>query len=95
MAFIAIPGEKLWDALKDCAGEGVRGIVIITAGLGEAMVDGGKEEEEKITLFGKRNGIRIRGDPDKGCRTHEVLRKALRDRKPHVSFRKSNDEKPC
>lgn len=61
LAIIAIPADKLWDALKDGAKKGVRGVVIITSGFGEALGDEGKQVEEEMTRFCRENGIRIVG----------------------------------
>ncbi len=61
VVFIAIPPEELWGALDDCGKKGVKGIVIITAGFSETMLDKGKKEEEKIALFAKSKGIRVIG----------------------------------
>ena len=61
LAIIAIPADKLWDALEDCARKGVRGIVIISSGFGEALGEEGKRLEEKMARFCRRNGIRLIG----------------------------------
>jgi acetyltransferase len=61
LAIIAISADKLWDSLEDCAKKGVRGIVIISSGFGEALGRKGKRIEEEMALFCKGNGIRIIG----------------------------------
>ncbi len=61
LVIIAIAAERVWDALGACTGKGVRGIVIISAGFGEALGEEGKRQEEKMARFSKRTGIRILG----------------------------------
>jgi acetyltransferase len=61
LAIIAISADKLWDTLDDCTKKGVRGIVIISSGFGEALGEKGKRAEEEMALFCRGNGIRIIG----------------------------------
>ncbi len=61
LAIIAIPADKLWETLEDCPKKGVRGIVIISSGFGEALGEEGKRLEEEMARFCKENGIRIIG----------------------------------
>jgi acyl-CoA synthetase (NDP forming) len=61
LAIIAIPADKLWDTLKECAQKGVRGVVIISSGFGEALGEEGKQIEEEMARFCKGNGIRLIG----------------------------------
>jgi acetyltransferase len=61
LVIIAIPADKLWDTLEDCARKGVRGIVIISSGFGEALGEEGKQIEEKMARFCRGNGIRLIG----------------------------------
>ena len=43
LAIIAIPADKLWDTLEECAQKGVRGVVIISSGFGEALGEEGNK----------------------------------------------------
>ena len=61
LAVIAIPADKLWGTLEDCAQKGVRGVVIISSGFGEALGEEGKQMEEEMTRFCRENGMRIIG----------------------------------
>ena len=61
LVIIAIPADKLWDTLEACAKKGVRGIVIISSGFGEALGEEGKQIEEEMAEFCRGNGIRLIG----------------------------------
>lgn len=61
LAVVAIPAERIWDTLEACVRKGVKGIVIISSGFGEALGEEGKGIEEEMALFCKMNGIRIIG----------------------------------
>jgi acyl-CoA synthetase (NDP forming) len=70
LAVIAIPADKLWDTLEECSKKGVRGIVIISSGFGEALGDEGKQMEEEMARFCKGNGIRLVGPNVSGIYNH-------------------------
>jgi acetyltransferase len=61
LAVVAIPAERIWGILEACVGKGVKGIVIISSGFGEALAAEGKRIEEEMARFCKTNGIRIIG----------------------------------
>jgi acyl-CoA synthetase (NDP forming) len=61
LVLMAIPADKLWGALEDCVRKGVKGIIIISSGFGEALGDEGKQIEEKMAQFCRGNGIRMIG----------------------------------
>ncbi len=61
LVIIVISADKLWDTLEDCARKGVKGIVIISSGFGEALGEEGKQMEEKMAQFCRGNGIRLIG----------------------------------
>jgi acyl-CoA synthetase (NDP forming) len=61
LVIIVISADKLWDTLEDCARKGVKGIVIISSGFGEALGDEGKQMEEEMAQFCRENGIRLIG----------------------------------
>jgi len=60
LAVIVIPAKAVADALKDCAGAGVKGVIIISAGFKEVGGDGVQRERE-ITEIVKVSGIRMVG----------------------------------
>lgn len=65
LAVIAIPREKVFDAVKDCAEKGVKAVMIITSGFSEA----GKEYAEleyKIAEFGREHSLPIAGPNGQG-----------------------------
>ncbi len=56
LAFIVIPARAVVDAVRDCVGSGVKGIVIISAGFGEIGEEGLRAEAE-IARLCKEAGI--------------------------------------
>ena len=61
LVIIVISADKLWDTLEDCARKGVKGIVVISSGFGEALGEEGKQIEEEMARFCRENGIRLIG----------------------------------
>lgn len=61
LVIIVISADKLWDTLEACARKGVKGIVIISSGFGEALGEKGKQIEEEMARFCRGNGIRLIG----------------------------------
>lgn len=61
MVIIVISADKLGDTLEDCARKGVKGIVVISSGFGEALGEEGKRIEEDMARFCRGNGIRLIG----------------------------------
>jgi len=60
LAVIVIPAKAVAEALKDCAGAGVKGVIIISAGFKEVGGDGVQRQRE-ITEIVKVSGIRMVG----------------------------------
>ncbi|MFZ7112398.1 MAG: acetate--CoA ligase family protein [Desulfatiglandales bacterium] len=60
LAVMTIPAELLWQALESCARKGVKGVVIISSGLGEADSQG-KRTEQEMAAFARSKNIRIIG----------------------------------
>jgi len=60
LAVIAIPADRLWQALESCARKGIRGVVIISSGLGEINSQG-KHLEQEMVAFCRRKNVRIIG----------------------------------
>lgn len=58
MALVAIPAEKVYGAVLDCAKKKIRNLIILSSGFSEI---GHSEEEKKIIAFAKENNIRILG----------------------------------
>lgn len=60
LAVIAVRADLVMGILKECARKNIRAVVIFTSGFAE--IGGmGKEEQEKIRVFARENGIRILG----------------------------------
>jgi acyl-CoA synthetase (NDP forming) len=60
LAIIAIPAERVFDAIKDCAAKGVPAALIITAGFSEARSDG-LARERHIVAYARAHGMRLVG----------------------------------
>jgi acetyltransferase len=60
LALIVIPGPHIPQAVQDAAEKGARGVVIITAGLGESGPEG-KQIEAKILGIAESHGIQLIG----------------------------------
>jgi acetyl coenzyme A synthetase (ADP forming)-like protein len=60
LAVIAVPAAAVEAVISDCARAGVRGVVVISAGFGEAS-DGGKEAERRLVRLVRGAGMRMVG----------------------------------
>lgn len=60
LAVVAVPQEALEETLTGCASVGVKGMVIISAGFGEAGHEG-KVKEENLARMARVHGIRLLG----------------------------------
>lgn len=60
LAVITVPAPLVLDAARECAAKGVRGLVIITAGFGEAGGEG-SDREAKLRALCAARGIRMIG----------------------------------
>ncbi|MGC8932688.1 MAG: acetate--CoA ligase family protein [Candidatus Methanodesulfokora sp.] len=60
MAVITLPADAVPDVMTQCARRGVKAVVIISGGFGEAGPEGGRIEEEVVKIA-RENGIRIIG----------------------------------
>ena len=58
LAVIAIPAPHVFDAVRDCAKNEVKHLVIITSGFSEV---GNADQERKIVEFARRHGMRVLG----------------------------------
>jgi acyl-CoA synthetase (NDP forming) len=61
LAIVALPADKVVEAVEEAAMAGVRGAVIISSGFKEAELEEGKVREEELKEIAKRYGIRIIG----------------------------------
>jgi acyl-CoA synthetase (NDP forming) len=60
LAMIVIPGRLIPEAVADAAAKGAKGVIIITAGLGETGPEG-KEIEARIMDIADRHGVQVIG----------------------------------
>jgi acyl-CoA synthetase (NDP forming) len=60
LAIIAIPAERVFEAIRDCAAKQVSAGLIITAGFSEARSDG-REQEQEIVAYARAHGLRLVG----------------------------------
>ncbi|HHH77926.1 MAG TPA: hypothetical protein ENL18_01770, partial [Thermoplasmatales archaeon] len=58
LAVVAVPPEKILDVVEDCGNKGVKAMVIISGGFGEA---GNEELEREMVRNARARGIRIIG----------------------------------
>ena len=60
LAVIAIPGDAVLDAARDCAAKGVQRIVVISAGFAEVGPDGARRQKDLLELC-RAGGMRMIG----------------------------------
>jgi acetyl coenzyme A synthetase (ADP forming)-like protein len=60
LAVIAVPSAAVLDAVRDCAGKGVAGLVVLSAGFGEVGT-GGAAAQDELRDLARRNGMRLVG----------------------------------
>jgi acetyltransferase len=60
LAIIAIPAERVFAAIRDCATKGVPAGLVITAGFGEVRSDGRAQEQEMVA-YARAHGLRLVG----------------------------------
>jgi acetyl coenzyme A synthetase (ADP forming)-like protein len=60
VAFIAVPADRVLDAARECGRKGVRGLVVISAGFGEAGPDGVRLQDELVQVC-RSHGMRLIG----------------------------------
>jgi len=60
LAILAIPNENIEEMIRACGEKGVRGIIIITAGFGEA-IEGGRKREIAMAELARFYGMRLVG----------------------------------
>jgi acetyl coenzyme A synthetase (ADP forming)-like protein len=60
LALVAVPAAEVLDAVEDCIAAGVRGVVVISAGFGEAGPEG-REREARLLEKIRAAGIRLIG----------------------------------
>lgn len=58
LAILAIPADKIYGAVRECAEKKVKFLAIVASGFAEI---GNGEEEKKIASFARKNGVRILG----------------------------------
>jgi acetate---CoA ligase (ADP-forming) len=60
VAFIAVPANRVLEAARECGRKGVRGLVVISAGFGEAGPDGIALQDELVQIC-RSHGMRLVG----------------------------------
>ncbi|PWA07829.1 CoA-binding protein [Pueribacillus theae] len=60
LAIISLPKNLVLDKFKECAENGVRSVVIFSAGFGEVDEEG-KQQQEEITSIAKKHNVRVLG----------------------------------
>jgi acyl-CoA synthetase (NDP forming)/RimJ/RimL family protein N-acetyltransferase len=60
LALVAVPAEAVIDVVLDCAGRGVKGLVVVSAGFAETGPDG-RERQGELVRIARSNGMRVVG----------------------------------
>jgi len=60
VAVLAVPAPAVLDVVRECAGAGVRGLVVVSGGFAEAGPDGARRQAELVRLA-RANGMRVIG----------------------------------
>ncbi|WP_411072883.1 GNAT family N-acetyltransferase [Streptomyces sp. cmx-4-25] len=60
LAIVAVPAERVPEAVADCGGHGVRGLVVLSAGYAESGPDG-RERQRRLVRQARSYGMRIIG----------------------------------
>lgn len=60
LAYIATPGSAVFQVLEDVASAGIKNVVLVNSGFGEAGPEG-KIRQLKLSSFARRNGIQLLG----------------------------------
>jgi acetate---CoA ligase (ADP-forming) len=60
LAVIAVPAAAVEGVVQDCAGAGVRGVVVISSGFAEASADG-RAAQQRLTALVRGSGMRMVG----------------------------------
>ncbi|MGH3390448.1 MAG: GNAT family N-acetyltransferase, partial [Actinomadura sp.] len=95
LAVVAVPAESVHEVVEQCAGKGVRGLVVVSAGFGETGAEGRARQEDLVRLA-RSHGMRVVGpnclgiantDPD--VRLNATLAPTLPGRGPVGFFSQS------
>jgi acyl-CoA synthetase (NDP forming)/RimJ/RimL family protein N-acetyltransferase len=60
LALVAVPAAQVLDVVRDCAGQGVRGLVVVSGGFAEAGPEG-RELQRELVAEARANGMRVIG----------------------------------
>jgi acyl-CoA synthetase (NDP forming)/RimJ/RimL family protein N-acetyltransferase len=60
LAVVAIPAEGVNEVVAQCAAKGVRGLVVVSSGFGEAGTEG-RERQNELVRLARANGMRVVG----------------------------------
>jgi acyl-CoA synthetase (NDP forming)/GNAT superfamily N-acetyltransferase len=60
LAVVAVPAESVNDVVAQCAAKGVRGLVVLSSGFGEAGTEGRARQDELVRLA-RADGMRVVG----------------------------------
>ena len=95
LAVVAVPAESVNDVVAQCAAKDVRGLVVLSAGFGEAGAEGRARQDELVRLA-RADGMRVVGpnclgiaNNDTGVRLNATLAPTLPRRGPVGLFSQS------
>ncbi|GAA3230649.1 GNAT family N-acetyltransferase [Actinocorallia longicatena] len=95
LAVVAVPAESVNEVVAQCAGKGVHGLVVVSAGFAETGPEGRRRQEHLVRLA-RRNGMRVVGpnclgiaNTDPGVRLNATLAPVMPGRGPVGFFSQS------
>ena len=95
LAVVAVPAAGVNDVVAQCAAKGVRGLVVLSAGFGEAGAEG-RARQDRLVRLARADGMRVVGpnclgiaNNDAGVRLNATLAPTLPRRGPVGFFSQS------
>jgi acyl-CoA synthetase (NDP forming)/GNAT superfamily N-acetyltransferase len=95
LAVVAVPADSVNDVVAQCAAKDVRGLVVLSAGFGEAGAEG-RERQDELVRLARADGMRVVGpnclgiaNNDTGVRLNATLAPMLPRRGPVGFFSQS------
>jgi acyl-CoA synthetase (NDP forming)/RimJ/RimL family protein N-acetyltransferase len=95
LAVVAVPAPSVPEVVAQCAAKGVHGLVVVSAGFGEAGPEG-RERQDDLVRLARANGMRVVGpnclgiaNSDPGVRLNATLAPTLPGRGPVGFFSQS------
>jgi acyl-CoA synthetase (NDP forming)/RimJ/RimL family protein N-acetyltransferase len=95
LAVVAVPAESVHEVVEQCAGKGVRGLIVVSSGFGEVGAEGRARQDELVRLA-RSHGMRVVGpnclgiaNTDQAVRLNATLAPTMPGRGPVGFFSQS------